>query len=422
MSWEDRFEIRKQKGATNSSREQLSDFDVAGLQRAALVIAALPQGQAEARCIALWGVLLDTLREARDTFFRGTYHWEYFHSAWDETFPAQFVRNLRSVRWIVTAKRSMAAAQEMCFSEAAESIRAMANPILQELLGFRPEAILQLAEETGVELEAIELLKKHGLTGDTLRDVLRKVGLEQQKVTTPEPQVAEPPHPPAPPQPTPQGGGGAGKEVGVEVAGAVASILGTDHPSPTPPVVSAGPDEYPRGGHGPSLGLPTGTKHGDSHPGVPGNTTQQSRFFSYVYVSPNGEGESGQSIDPEEHFRREKVGRDGVDYVKEQEARVGIEVVEMSQTHEGYDIELRNSSGEVERYIEVKATGKSWGDRGVTLSEPQLRDARRFKEKYWLYVVENAGQPDCKLFRIQDPASKIDNYVFDGGWKVAAIE
>lgn len=122
-------------------------------------------------------------------------------------------------------------------------------------------------------------------------------------------------------------------------------------------------------------------------------------------------------MNPEEFFRREKVGREGVDFVIEQVSKPGITVIEMPPTNEGYDLEIHDTSGKVQCYIEVKSTSKTWGDRGVTLSEPQFEAARRLKEKYWLFVVENVGKPDCRLHRIQNPAMKIDNYVFDGGWK-----
>ena len=39
---------------------------------------------------------------------------------------------------------------------------------------------------------------------------------------------------------------------------------------------------------------------------------------------------------------------------------------------------------------------------------------------FWLYVVENAHDDDYKIYCIQNPASRIDYFGFDGGWKDVA--
>ncbi len=364
LSSDERLELRRAEGATNWSRHSITDYDVIGLREAALRISSLCFEQAEPVAASLWRVLTDTLREARETFFRGTYAWAYFHSEWKRPFPAQFVRDLRTVLWVPTAKGELRAPQQVCFSEVARSITDSPNPILQELLGFRPETIMQLAKEAGIELETIELVKKHGLTTDRLREMLEHAGL----VDSPGEEA-----PAAPPQP---GGGGKG---------------------------------HPGEGTGPATPPPPGTDHPDG----------QTRFFSYVYTSPDSDDHSAMS--PEEIFRREKIGRDGVDYVIEQEGLRGVNVKEMPHTNEGYDLETYDDSGNIERYIEVKATGQLWGTRGVTLSDPQFRHARQLKDKYWLYVVEKSGKENCKLYRIQNPAMNIGSYVFDGGWKQIAV-
>jgi hypothetical protein len=92
----------------------------------------------------------------------------------------------------------------------------------------------------------------------------------------------------------------------------------------------------------------------------------------------------------------------------------------MDHFHEGYDIESRNSSGEIERHIEVKAISAAWGDRGVTLSQPQFITAQQLKGRYWLYVVETPGTASRVIHRIQNPALRVKSFAYDQGWRALA--
>jgi hypothetical protein len=92
----------------------------------------------------------------------------------------------------------------------------------------------------------------------------------------------------------------------------------------------------------------------------------------------------------------------------------------MPKNHPGYDIESRDTSGEIERYIEVKSRSGLWGDDGVGLTSTQFSKARELGEQYWLYVVENAAQPDAQIYRIQNPAGKVEQFLYDAGWQDTA--
>jgi len=89
-------------------------------------------------------------------------------------------------------------------------------------------------------------------------------------------------------------------------------------------------------------------------------------------------------MDAAEIHRRDKVGREGVDAVLELEKQAGRHPTEMDHFHEGYDIESQNAAGEIERYIEVKSISATWGQSGVTLSQPQFKAAQDLKDRYWL--------------------------------------
>jgi hypothetical protein len=92
----------------------------------------------------------------------------------------------------------------------------------------------------------------------------------------------------------------------------------------------------------------------------------------------------------------------------------------MPTNNEGYDLEAVNENGEVVRYIEVKALRCAWHERPATLSSPQFELAQRESDRFWLYVVENAGQPDAKIHRIQAPARRAKYFTYDDGWRALA--
>jgi hypothetical protein len=96
----------------------------------------------------------------------------------------------------------------------------------------------------------------------------------------------------------------------------------------------------------------------------------------------------------------------------------GRNPIPMPPTNKGYDVESRDrETNELLRYIEVKSVSGAWDDLGVGLSESQFEKATQERTRYWLYVVERAEQTDFDIIRIQDPAAKVDTFLFDDGWR-----
>ena len=61
------------------------------------------------------------------------------------------------------------------------------------------------------------------------------------------------------------------------------------------------------------------------------------------------------------------------------------------------------------------------GCRPVGISKTQFEWARRHRKNFWLYVVENAGDPG-KIGggADQDPVGKARTFTFDRGWRSVA--
>ena len=114
------------------------------------------------------------------------------------------------------------------------------------------------------------------------------------------------------------------------------------------------------------------------------------------------------------------IDRAGVARVLEYEQSCGRMPTEMAHSNPGFDVESRNKGGELVRRIEIKSTGGHWSTAGVMLSRRQHEQAVEDGDLFWLYVVESAQDARFRIYRIQNPASRIDYFGFDGGWKAIA--
>lgn len=124
---------------------------------------------------------------------------------------------------------------------------------------------------------------------------------------------------------------------------------------------------------------------------------------------------------PEEKARRESTDTAGIDRALRYERDAGRVPQEMDHSNEGYDIESR-LDGEIVRYIEVKAQSGPWRNNAPSLSKPQHDHAIQQGQMYWLYVVEQAGQPGEEIHVIQDPIGRATHFGFDPGWRDVAFD
>jgi hypothetical protein len=134
------------------------------------------------------------------------------------------------------------------------------------------------------------------------------------------------------------------------------------------------------------------------------------RLPVYVARDQNGEAE-----DPEKRAQNDAVEAAGVRRVIKFELDQGRDPLEMPLNHPGYDIESTALDGS-RRIIEVKASSGRWGTRGVALTRTEFETAVARGDEYWLYVVESADSDSFWIHRIQDPARRANQFVFDKGW------
>lgn len=163
---------------------------------------------------------------------------------------------------------------------------------------------------------------------------------------------------------------------------------------------------------------------GDGRPSSGRSRSSQSNGRSrraVTYVRSDGEYSREQSEEVTE--KRTEVDLAAIENVLQYEHREGRIPEGKDHFHPGYDIESKGADGAVERIIEVKGLSGSWNDFGVGVKPRQIEQCRQEPDRFWLYVVEFALEPErAQVFAIPNPVSLIDEYRFDGGWKELSRE
>jgi hypothetical protein len=145
---------------------------------------------------------------------------------------------------------------------------------------------------------------------------------------------------------------------------------------------------------------------------------RQTRLRSYVVESDEDEGDIGTIGDEAPDLS--PIDLAGVQRVLEYERSCGREPKEMAHNNAGFDVESFDRRGHLVRRIEIKSTGGQWSVAGVMVSRRQHQQAVQDGDLFWLYVVENAQDAAFRIYRVQNPASRIDYFGFDDGWKRVA--
>jgi len=117
------------------------------------------------------------------------------------------------------------------------------------------------------------------------------------------------------------------------------------------------------------------------------------KFLGAIVVNPTSSKDMASD---------EEIEKIGMEIAMKYEKKQGRKPEDVSKENIGFDI---RSKGKTEiRYIEVKARKE---DGNVAITPNEWFKAKRFKEKYWLYVVSNAAT-NPTLFIINNPIEKLD--------------
>lgn len=146
------------------------------------------------------------------------------------------------------------------------------------------------------------------------------------------------------------------------------------------------------------------------------------RLLSYAEPQkPTEEVNSDQSLDKSALTEHKKlVERAAIEFFKKTAASKWRKTEEMPLNNPGFDFSAESFDGNSE-LIEIKGQVGAWTEEGIALTPTELRTAAQYGESYWLCVVEFAlDDLRCRLWLVQDPFGKTNQFRFDRGWQDVA--
>lgn len=411
-----KYELRLSGGQVRSTWEApITDFSLRGLEDLFDQLASLSVEARRAKARLLWDALIELQDRRGEGVFTGSYRWQY-HQMWSEGFDTQFVRLLNQRPWIPDADGDLVPPASILF----EATGWPAHPFLQSKLVFKKPIVEELAKEAGFEPGMLDMLKKLGVTSTA--ELMARLKIDDLLPAQPSEhdQDADDEDEPATVEDTPSEGPDEDDETPQdepESDDASDDEADAEHgePSANGNGVGAGGSTSGRNNSSSSGNGSHGGSRGANN-NSPSRKSGDRTFVSYVATHP----ENGDNEDDE----------DGLD----QDQRMALEAkaIALIQSREpllkstpagnqGFDLVETDANEEPERWVEVKAMKGSLENRPVGLSSAQFEFARQHGEQFWLYVVENADDPDhVRIVKIKDPVGRTGSFTFDKGWSAIA--
>ena len=362
FSDEEAFEMRKRAGWVNSTwYNDFHDRKIRGLDELLDLMPRLDISNAQRKASLLWEALCDLEKQSSETAFLGIYNWFYVKDRYCR-FDAEFVEQLRNSQWIVGNDDALHSPEELNF----EDLDWNENHVLREKLKFKPRYLDQLAAEAGIEPNVLSLLKKHSLTTEEqLQEFIDKLNI-----------------------------GNTSDESGNRNNGAAAD-----------------PDNNGESSVGTHGGPPSDQRSSNSD-----KSRKLPKPITYVRVNAKDDATEAGG---EDQTRRIELENYGIERILSEEPSLQ----RTPKNNPGYDLVEKDAADHELRWVEVKVKSGAFNGNWVGLSRTQFEMAMDRGDNYWLYVVENAEDPDqLRIIRIQDPAGKSENFIFDHGWEELATE
>lgn len=402
LGWDELGRLRVTAGwPTSTGIDDVNDFTLRGLDALLETIDKLDAANSASRARLLWEALCDLDRRSGPNAFVGTYTWFYF-SVRSTNFDAAFVRTLNIRAWVPGPNQALLPPANVVFESLSPPWET--NARLLSKIRFKPPILEALAREAGIELGLLDLLKNLGVTSAAqLRDRLQIADdrSSHSDVTSSGIDQGDP----GAQQPRSNGE----SETPSSSTGAPTTVVGSD--------AGNGADDV----RDPSAAGPTSTQSETTKPGSTSDpaASEHESEAPRVFVSYIGVEQSDENADPDGlgHQRRLKLESAAIDLILKHEPTLQRTAL----NNPGFDLVENDNAGKPNRWVEVKAMTGTLEGRPVGLSHTQFENAQEKGERYWLYVVENAGSPNgARVLRIRNPARRGSTFVFDRGWILAS--
>jgi len=418
------FELREIRIAaghedTSGIKDKVQDWTLHGFDELIEILPKLAPEERAIRARLIWESLGDLEERRGRGVFDGLYSWTHYGS-YKKDFPSAFVRRLNATAWVPDEGGDLQPPNQLIF----ERLGWKTNPFLLTQIAFKPPIIDQLAKEAGIDPDALDLLRKHGIT--SAADLMARLGITN---LVPENDNDEE---------TDAETDGAGTE-DPDVYNDAEDLYDDDMPDiPDGTYDPAGDDDVGRSGSG-ATGGGSGNRGGSSgngsggKPGASkaestgggGNATNKTSshqgkrtpgsnggrpFISYLGSHPDDEGPDPDGLNQAKRMQIEATAIDKI---------IGFEpdLQRTVEGNKGFDLYEADGAGNVVRWVEVKSMTGSLKDRPVGMSRAQFDLALAKREAFWLYVVEHASEIEgARVVKIQDPAGRARTFTYDSGW------
>jgi hypothetical protein len=381
-----------------TSESIISDVDVAGLEGLLDLLPSLPEDERRDRALLLWEAMGELVDRRGVSILQVNYSWTY-HQTRSTFVDARFLRRLQQTPWLTDASGTLRLPSEILF----EDLGWPSHSVLEARIGFRPPAIAALAREVGIDADVLDELKRLGVTDiGQLRDRLKDELRDDEDDSDDDYDDA----------------GADDDDGGRSDSGAGQDQSGGSAKGGSREGGAGDGDDQSHGEQGGSTG---GAQGGSAERGQAGSGGQQKgtrgggsrEFISYVGARPTDE-----QADPDGLTQRQRMDLEEQAIALILSLEPVLERMPVGNT--GFDLIERDVAGEPERWIEVKAMKGSLADRPVGLSSPQMEQARRCGDQFWLYVVERAGSDQARVLKIRNPHGRAGTFTFDRGWEAVA--
>ena len=361
--------IRRSEGLERASWSNIQDKTIRGLPALLEALPNMEPPERRNRSRKLWVALGDLIERRGPRSFEAKYEWGYYREYRVASFDSCIVRMLKEHPWVPDGPEALRPPGSVVF----EDVGWEPNSYLQSKIPFKAPLVEQLAEEAGFEPAALIMLQQLGITTEAdLREFLQVDNESQDESST-------------------DGDDG---------------VRPTDHDSP-------------RGRH------PTGSTaaaydgsasvRSVNEVSTPDRPTRH-EFVSYVRVAYERSDAEKVDLDKSGHAARIKLEEKAIGFIQAREPAWRL----APPNNPGFDLYQGSTMRTATHWCEVKAMSGSLSDRPVGMSRVQFECARGRGNRYWLYIVERAGDRDANIVRIQDPAGKAKTFTFDHGWRAVA--
>ena len=358
--------IRRGAGFEPSTRETIKDHTIRGLDALLDKLAAMDPTERPSRARELWNALVDLNKRRGSRPFEAIYEWQYAQVSKSARFEPAFIRTLNKRRWVPDPSGNLHHPGSIAFDELGWE----PNSLLQSIIGFKPPLLAHLAEEAGIELGVLDLLRQLGVTSEA--ELRNRLGVNN--------------HDPAKRDGTGDNDGPPSQP--------------SERPEPTTSETHASRDDG-------SVSSMSKTKKQSPQSATP------RQFISYVSVVPDHEDADPDGL---KHSDRMDLERLAIKIILDSEP--GWQ--QTARNNPGFDLFRGTTIEAATHWCEVKAMTGTLDDRPVGISRAQFKWAEKHGGDYWLYVVERAQTSDPKVVRIQDPVGKAKTFTFDRGWRAVA--